>query len=128
MQSWLRICRGTCHEDPRRDHQPPERLKRTEMRPSFVIFDLHIGAIRSGGTTPATALKLRQDLLFGYQQLLDMADGSDLLINGDLFDTANVPLTDMFTALQLTDSWMRANTESQLYLPPGNHDLSKNRE
>lgn len=98
------------------------------MRPLFNINDLHIGAVRSGGTTPATAMRLRQDLLFGFQQLLEMADDCDLIINGDLFDTANVPLTDMFSALQLMSAWLHKNPACDLILPPGNHDLSKNSE
>lgn len=98
------------------------------IKPLFVCNDIHIGAVRSAGTTTATATQLRADLLYGYSQLLDLANGCDLLINGDLFDTANVLLVDMFAALKLTAEWLQRNPDSTLTLPPGNHDLSKNSE
>lgn len=91
-----------------------------------VINDLHIGTLRSAGTTPATAYELRRNLLFNMQGLLSMADDTDLLVLGDLFDTPNIPLSDLFaTVMQFTD-WLRRNPNSHLWLPPGNHDLSKN--
>lgn len=97
------------------------------MRPLLDVSDLHLGAIRSGGTTPTTAMQLRQELLFGFKQLLDMAGDDDVIINGDLFDTAAVPLTDLYAAISIADSWLARGT-ARLILPPGNHDLSKNRE
>lgn len=94
----------------------------------FVISDLHLGAIRTGGTTPATALQLRKNLLDGFCRLVGMAHKSDLIINGDLFDTHNVPLVDLFQALTIAQTWLLLNPDRQLWLPPGNHDLSKNSE
>lgn len=87
------------------------------------ISDLHLGAIRSGGTTPATAWQLRQNLLRDYLQLLDDID-EDLLINGDLFDTANIPMKDLLDAWAITTHWLLKG--HKLYLSAGNHDLSKN--
>jgi len=102
-------------------------MQEAAMRPILCINDLHLGAVRSGGTTMLTALQLRQELLFGFQQLLDMAGDDDVIINGDLFDTAAVPLTDLYAAISIADSWLARGT-ARLILPPGNHDLSKNRE
>lgn len=97
------------------------------MNGLMVLNDLHIGCIRSGGTTPATALKLRRYLLEEYQSLLERAKGCDLLINGDLFDTPNIPLTDLLQTIRATLGWLETGT-GFLILPPGNHDLSKNSE
>lgn len=98
------------------------------MRPLFVISDVHIGAQRSAGTTPASALLLRRGLLFGFQQLLERANGCDLLINGDLFDATNIALMDLYAAMHIAGDWLARNPEGTIYLPPGNHDLSKNSE
>lgn len=95
------------------------------MLPLFVINDVHIGAIRSAGTTPATAYQLRLDLIEGFGSLLTMATGCDLLINGDLFDKENVPMSDLYAAWMLLREWLLANPPCRLILPPGNHDLSK---
>jgi DNA repair exonuclease SbcCD nuclease subunit len=95
------------------------------MRPLFHINDVHIGAIRTAGTTPATAYQLRLDLIEGFGSLLEMATGCDLIINGDLFDKENVPMSDLYAAYSLLRTWMLANPPSYLIMPPGNHDLSK---
>lgn len=95
------------------------------MLPLFVINDIHIGAIRSAGTTPATAYQLRLDLIEGFGSLLTMATGCDLLINGDLFDKENVPMSDLYGAWMMLRTWLQANPPCRLFLPPGNHDLSK---
>ena len=90
----------------------------------FVINDLHIGAVRTGGTTPYTQMILRQSLLAGYQDLLSQIDG-DLIINGDLFDTDEIHYYDLFEAYKITVEWLQ-RTEKKLWLVAGNHDLSKN--
>jgi len=92
----------------------------------YVISDLHLGAIRSAGTTPASALQLRADLQSGFAKLLDQVGNSDLLINGDLFDTSNVSLRDLFGAYSSLRFWLAQSPDCTLILPPGNHDLSKN--
>lgn len=88
-----------------------------------VINDLHIGAIRSAGTTPSTAEQLRFYLLNNLEKLLKDID-SDLLINGDLFDQMFVPMSDLFSSYQLLYTWLLKG--HRLYLSAGNHDLSKN--
>lgn len=92
-----------------------------------VINDLHIGAIRTGGTTPATAYQLRQDLLAGLRSILmDNVKDSDLLVNGDLFDTGNIPMYDLGEAVRIFSNWLTAHPEQRLYLSRGNHDITKN--
>ena len=90
-----------------------------------VINDIHVGVIRSAGTTPATAFALRRWALAQLSDLLDQADDSDLLINGDLFDTESIPYMDLLETHRLLREWFQRNPRSRLILPPGNHDLSK---
>jgi DNA repair exonuclease SbcCD nuclease subunit len=92
------------------------------MTPFNVINDTHCGAIRSSGTTPRSAWQLRQYNLQQFGMLLERADG-DLLINGDLLDTFSIPYTDLFEVYGMLRSWLAKGHD--LYLPPGNHDLSK---
>ena len=90
--------------------------------PLRIINDVHAGAIRSAGTTPATQMELRQHVVRELAKLLP-ADG-DLMLQGDLFDTNNVPLSDMLAVYELLDAWMRG-TKGKLYNVFGNHDASK---
>lgn len=94
------------------------------MQNLTVLNDWHIGAIRSGGTTPATAYQLRQDLLLQFEELLYTID-SPLLINGDLFDGPSIPAADLLRTFQVLSDWLARSCKS-LYLSNGNHDLSKN--
>lgn len=87
-----------------------------------ILNDVHIGAIRSGGTTPSTALALRKKLLDDFQKLLPVAH--DLMILGDLFDKANIPLTDVLETYKILVEWLECNPENILYNVAGNHDLS----
>ena len=89
-----------------------------------VINDWHLGAIRSAGTTPATAHQLRQHLLRYGSDILESVTG-DLLANGDLFDGADIPRADMLAAVRMFSNWIE-RTSRTLYLANGNHDLDKN--
>lgn len=94
------------------------------MTPFNVINDTHCGVVRSAGTTPATAFALRRYVLDSFRNLLTSIDG-DLLILGDLFDTANVPYIDLLEVYWALCEWMDEHPDSELILPPGNHDLAK---
>lgn len=87
-----------------------------------VLNDCHIGTIRSAGTTPRSALALRQRLLDEFREQLHGIDCA-LLINGDLFDKEVIPLTDLLATFDLLREWL--DKGHMLYLSPGNHDLSK---
>lgn len=87
-----------------------------------ILNDVHIGAIRSGGTTPSTALVLRRKLLDAFEQLLPK--NKDLMLLGDLFDKANIPLTDVLETYKILCNWLDSNPDSWLYNVAGNHDLS----
>lgn len=90
-----------------------------------VINDWHLGAIRSAGTTPATAYQLRQDLLRAGANILENTS-SDLLVNGDLFDGPDIPRADLLAAVKMFTTWLDTNPTSHLLLANGNHDLDKN--
>ena len=88
-----------------------------------ILNDLHIGAIRTGGTTPRSAYALRGYLLEQFETLLGKTN-SDLMILGDLFDTGSVPLPDLLATYRALDKWLALG--HKLYLVAGNHDLSRN--
>lgn len=87
----------------------------------IVLNDLHIGVIRSAGTTPASALALRKYALSEFGSLLDHVD-EDLTILGDLFDTYSIPMTDLLATYQLLVGWLEKG--HRLYGVRGNHDAS----
>jgi DNA repair exonuclease SbcCD nuclease subunit len=89
----------------------------------LVLNDLHLGVQRMGGTTPASAEELRAYAQSKYRQLLDL--GTHVVINGDMFDSHQVPTSDLLNAFLTTAEWLIAKGK-KLYLTPGNHDLSKN--
>jgi metallophosphoesterase superfamily enzyme len=89
-----------------------------------VVNDWHLGAVRSAGTTPATAYQLRQDLLRAAGEILAQVSG-DLLVNGDLFDGPDIPRADLLAAVRMFSAWL-FNTKGRLALANGNHDLDKN--
>lgn len=87
-----------------------------------ILNDVHIGAIRSGGTTPSTALALRKKLLDDFQKLLPKS--KDLMLLGDLFDKANIPLADVLETYKILSKWLEENPDNWLFNVAGNHDLS----
>jgi metallophosphoesterase superfamily enzyme len=88
-----------------------------------VISDLHLGAIRSSGTTPTTQWALRQHLLQEFAGLLPVE--GDLLINGDLADTGNIAISDVLKTYEILSDWLEAHPSSKLYNSAGNHDKNK---
>ena len=87
----------------------------------IAINDIHIGAIRSAGTTPASALALREYALLALAGMLECID-EDLVILGDLFDTYSVPMKDLLDTYTLLRDWLKRG--HKLTLVPGNHDVS----
>lgn len=90
-----------------------------------VLNDLHLGAIRSSGTTPQSALQLRRYLLKAYDALMDGIH-TDVVILGDWLDTYNIPMSDLLDVYQITSAWLGRG--HKLWLVNGNHDLSKSSE
>lgn len=89
-----------------------------------VLNDWHIGAVRSAGTTPATAYQLRLDLLRQFEDILAAID-TDLMILGDLFNGPDISKFDLLRTYHCLNDWL-TRTNKKLYLVNGNHDLSKN--
>lgn len=89
-----------------------------------ILNDTHNGAHRSAGTTPASQLALRAHNQERFRALLPQ-QGGDLLILGDLFDGANVPILDVLATYVDLDMWLILQPESTLYNVAGNHDCSK---
>lgn len=89
-----------------------------------VLNDWHIGAVRSAGTTPATAWQLRLDLLSRFEEILQGVS-TDLMILGDLCDGPDISKADLLRLYQILYTWVRYDTNI-LYLVNGNHDLARN--
>lgn len=85
-----------------------------------VLNDIHIGVERSGGTTLDTRWYLRQHILSRFDKLLP---DTDLMILGDLFDSHDIPVHDLFQTYKILNAWLRRG--HKLILVAGNHDLSK---
>ena len=92
--------------------------------PLLILNDIHLGSIRVAGTTPASAYQLRQDLIEGFERLVNQASG-DLMLLGDLFDGADIPRPDMLAAFRILSAWLTQRPASKLYAVAGNHDLSR---
>lgn len=90
-----------------------------------ILNDLHIGAIRSAGTTVQSAFKLRAYALEHFETMLHNID-EDLAINGDLFDGYQIPLNDALYTVKALRKWLKKG--KKLFMIPGNHDLSTNSE
>lgn len=88
----------------------------------IVLNDLHLGVIRTAGTTPASALALRKFALDKLAAILSSAK-EDVAILGDLFDTFSIPMQDLLDTYRILNKWLEGGYK--LYLIAGNHDLSK---
>lgn len=95
---------------------------------TLVINDLHLGVSRVGGTTAESAAALRA---YGHAQssaLLEIADREmcqTVIINGDLADQYNLPLSEALGIYETMDLFLRDNPYKDLVIACGNHDLSK---
>lgn len=87
----------------------------------IVISDLHLGVLRSAGTTPTSALALTDWMHKQFNSILERVD-EDLVILGDLFDTYQVPLRTVLATYNSLLKWL--DKGHKLVAVPGNHDLS----
>lgn len=90
-----------------------------------IINDTHLGVRRSAGTTKESQAALSGFILDKFDDLLTLADGGNLLINGDLFDRFEVDKLTEFEAFRMLSDWLRRNNSCRLFLAAGNHDLSR---
>lgn len=89
-----------------------------------ILNDLHIGVQRSGGTTGESAEALRQYAIQRYRELLCF--GRKIIVNGDMFDTYQIPMIDLLLTYEATAGWLDLSPDHTIDLIPGNHCLSKN--
>lgn len=88
-----------------------------------ILNDTHIGVIRSAGTTTHTQYELRRHVLSEFKSLLP--DEGDLMILGDLFDTNNIPVSDVLETYIILSEWLTKHPNAKLINVTGNHDASK---
>ena len=93
------------------------------MKPTLIVNDVHLGATRSAGSTPASASALRWYLQAEFRDLIMVNKDKDLLILGDLFDGFNVDESTLLNAYQTLAAWLLAGG-NKLTLVQGNHDWS----
>ena len=85
-----------------------------------ILNDIHAGVERVAGTTIESRYALRQYVIKKFATLLP---DNDLMILGDLLDSVNVPVADLFAIYNIIREWLLKG--HKLYLVAGNHDLSK---
>ncbi len=89
----------------------------------LILNDLHVGASRKAGTTPASQAALTEHIHQHFEALINATDEDHIVINGDLFDGFEVPGTDLIRTFNVLDHWfMRARQAQHLTLVAGNHD------
>ena len=87
----------------------------------LIINDLHIGVVRSGGTTPQSQEALRICLRRGLKDILWEED-YEAVINGDLFDSFTVDTLEVVKTAEILYEWLYNRASGKLHLIAGNHD------
>lgn len=89
----------------------------------LILNDLHVGASRKAGTTPASQAALSEYIHQNFEALINATDEDHIVINGDLFDGFEVPGTDLIRTFNVLDRWFMKSRQAQhLTLIAGNHD------
>lgn len=91
---------------------------------ALVLNDVHIGAVRTTGTTLATRAAIQQYLLDELEKLIQAY--KELIVNGDLFDAFDVDSGQLLALYMILHAWLSADRERILDLVLGNHDIAKN--
>lgn len=94
------------------------------MKATLVLNDTHLGVSRVAGTTPETAKQLRRYLQDEFARMLNLGYGR-VIINGDLTDEFDIPLSEALDIYAMLDNYMSENDSNEVILAAGNHDLSK---
>jgi len=93
---------------------------------TWIINDLHLGVMRSSGTTQPSIRALREWAHEQHASLLALADDGDrIIVNGDLTDVYDIPLGEALDVYVATADFLRGNPRSEMFWVQGNHDLSK---
>ena len=94
----------------------------------LAVSDLHLGVNRTGGTTQETLATLRAYAHSKHRSLLQLAvtnNCDSVLVNGDLCDSYNVPLSEALEIYAVADCFLSDHPDKSLAWATGNHDLSK---
>ena len=86
----------------------------------LILNDLHLGVVRSGGTTPKSQAELRDYLLNSFYNLV-VSEKEEITINGDLFDAFSVEPAEVTKTYEVLAEWL-GETGGTLNLIQGNHD------
>jgi UDP-2,3-diacylglucosamine pyrophosphatase LpxH len=92
----------------------------------LLLNDLHLGAVRSAGTTLTTRGQIQQYLQDSFKDIINEHADKDLIINGDLFDSYEVDAGQLLEAYLTMHSWLTNNPERKADIAIGNHDIAKN--
>ncbi len=93
---------------------------------ALMLNDIHIGAVRSAGTTIGTRAAIQQYLLDSVELILADHTDKDLIINGDLFDSYEVDTGQVLALYMIMFQWLTVNPTNEAHFGMGNHDVAKN--
>jgi metallophosphoesterase superfamily enzyme len=93
---------------------------------ALLLNDIHIGVVRTAGTTLATRAAIQQYLLDSMHEIIWRYVGRDLIINGDLFDGYEIDSGQLLAVYLMLHDWLTKNPDRVLHLVRGNHDIAKN--
>lgn len=88
------------------------------------LNDLHIGVVRSGGTTPQSQACLRDYLRESLESIIATED-REVVINGDFFDGFTVDTNEVVKAYEILAKWLSGSSDDGLRvlnMVAGNHD------
>jgi metallophosphoesterase superfamily enzyme len=88
----------------------------------LVLNDLHLGVVRSGGTTPQSQAALRDWLRSSFASMLPPKINGEVTINGDLFDGFTVDTAEVIKVYDILADWLRDDYGQRINLIQGNHD------
>lgn len=90
----------------------------------LILNDVHLGAQRVAGTTPATQAQIRQYLRESFRDLIMQHTDKMLVISGDLFDGFTIDTQELLNTYMILSEWLALGGMS-LVLGAGNHDIGK---
>lgn len=93
---------------------------------ALLLNDIHVGVVRTAGTTLGTRAAIQQYLLDSMSNIIWEYINHDLIINGDLFDGYEVDSGQMLAVYLMLHDWLIKNPERIVHLVRGNHDIAKN--
>lgn len=95
---------------------------------ALLINDVHIGAVRSAGTTIKTRAEIQEYLQVAFRDIVMEAGDLelDIIVNGDLFDSYEVDTGQVLETYMTLHNWLFRYPGRVVDLVLGNHDIAKN--